>query len=109
MSREQRRSIGPLLLSLRSRGVRLWIEDDRVRYRAPASAVTTAEFAQLQAHRDEVREILERSCRDCGSYLYFLDSHQAGLCVTCRTKADPAGVADELAIAGQVTSHGVAR
>ncbi|WP_371502635.1 LLM class flavin-dependent oxidoreductase [Kitasatospora sp. NBC_00374] len=50
-----------LLSRLREAGVDLWAEDGKLRFRAPAGALTSELRAALAAHRDEVMELLGRA------------------------------------------------
>jgi len=71
-----------LLADLRRRGVTLELDDSRLRYRAPAGALTAADRGALAEHRDEllalVRDVasLERdgtAARLCALYAGLTD------------------------------------
>src|SRR5437899_9192627 len=49
-----------LLVELRNRGVRVWLEDDRLRISAPHGVLTEEIRNELRAHRDELLERLKR-------------------------------------------------
>lgn len=48
-----------LLSELRKRGARLWVEDDRLRYRAPEGAMTPELLKQLRTHKAEILAFLQ--------------------------------------------------
>ena len=49
-----------LLASLQQRGVQLWLDGDRVRYKAAADALTPAVLAQLRERKAEIIELLRQ-------------------------------------------------
>jgi hypothetical protein len=54
-----------LLDRLRSLGVRLWIEGERIEWRAHRGVMTVELLAETKAHRDEVYVLLSREPRAC--------------------------------------------
>ena len=53
------------LLDLGRRGVRLWLEDGVVRYRAPAGSLTYADLDHLRSHRAEIVSLLRGPANAC--------------------------------------------
>jgi amino acid adenylation domain-containing protein len=53
-----------LLDEFRRRGIELWTEGDRLRYRAPAGALTTELVSKLREHKTELINCLAQSDRD---------------------------------------------
>lgn len=51
-----------LLSDLDRLGVELWLEGDRIRYKAPGGVLTAASLDELREHKSEIRELLRRSC-----------------------------------------------
>ena len=49
-----------LLVRLRDLGAHLWVEEDRLRIRAPHGVLSDELRSELKMHRDELRELLER-------------------------------------------------
>ena len=48
------------LSSLHQKGVRLWLDDDHIRYRASKGTLTAKEIATLQTMRDEIVDVLKQ-------------------------------------------------
>lgn len=62
-------SVEPLLLNLRRRGVKLWVEDGRVRYSAPGGSLLPQELTALRNSRDAVIAFLEEGPLDLSAPL----------------------------------------
>jgi len=58
LARDQVSDAAGLLASLESIGIQLWLEDSRLRYRAPKGLMTPERLESLRARRDELIEIL---------------------------------------------------
>lgn len=90
-----------LVADLRSRGVRLEVHGDRLRF-APLSAVTEAELGALRALKVEVVSLLQDGllaapsspCGLCGSSLVYVEGWPSEgdsrwLCVRCASQPTP--------------------
>src|SRR5436190_11425205 len=49
-----------LLVELKNRGARLWLEEGRLRVAAPQGVLTEELRSELKEHRDELRKLLQR-------------------------------------------------
>ena len=57
-------SISDVLERIRNKGVRLWSENGRLRYKAPEGALTTDDLERLRGAKDQLIALLEQSQND---------------------------------------------
>lgn len=81
---EGKMTIGRLLLELEQNGVELWLEGEKLRYRAPQGAVTERLRERVAQHKPELCALLQRAAQlalppplDAGSAELPLTPHQA--------------------------------
>lgn len=56
-----------MLTGIRQKGIRLWVEDGRLRYAAPKGVLTEDDLAELRACRSELLTLLKAECGARGS------------------------------------------
>ena len=81
-----------LHVGLLSRGVVLRVDDDRLRFRAPAGVLTEQDHVDLLRCKPELIELLRACCGLCGTTLYQPESLDVGRCQRCRMTRE--GVSD---------------
>lgn len=69
--------VGTLLRRLREAGIRVWLEDGRVRYRAPKGAMTAARLAVLRERQVELADWLARPALESIARLPDRESYEA--------------------------------
>src|SRR6516225_8733034 len=57
-------SFAESLKDLEAKGLELWLEDDRLRYRTPKELLTPEILTELKQHKDEIYELLAKSRHD---------------------------------------------
>lgn len=96
-----------LLDTLVERGISLWVEGERVRWRAPQGVVSEAELSEMRQRKDELREALAARPNDALDTFHeraAIAEHSGGLDRDAaeRLAADEAGFADPGALFADV-------
>ena len=80
-----------LLAELARRGVDVWAEGERLRYRAPRGALTPALLGALRAHKAELLEALrpgpQEACHACGHRDWWRRPGGPWTCAVCHPPA----------------------